>query len=214
MNSNAENAVEHESLDFYEQLLSASIHHKKFAPLWRQTKIERGGAIIRIKTLQHMNVIHIRKLLAEEVATAADTHTAENFRYLAELAPACPFAQRAITIRNFFQDRWNGNVHCSDRATMDEEADIDVTEGPQLAWDRRGTFFRPNSELEPHHTWKSDPNRQQNHSPTGLGICLFSLQADPLKKILHRYSHDQDQQDGVEGMQEKLEACGLEELQS
>jgi hypothetical protein len=146
--------------------------------------------------------------------TAADTHTAENFEYLAELATACPFAQRAITIRNFFRDRWNGNVHRSDRATMDEEADIDVKEGPQMAWDRRGTFFQPNRELEPHHTRKSDPNRQQNLSPTGLGICLFSLQADPLKEILHRYSHDQDQQDGVEGMQEKLEACGLEELQS
>jgi hypothetical protein len=61
---------------------------------------------------------------------------------------------------------------------------------------------------------ETDPNRQQNLSPTGLGIGLFSLQADPLKKILHRYSHDQGQQDGVEGMQEKLEACGLEELQS
>jgi hypothetical protein len=68
MNSNAEKAIDHESVNFYKQLLNASMDHKKYAPLWRQTNNERGGAIIRIKTLQHMNVIHVRKLLAEEVA--------------------------------------------------------------------------------------------------------------------------------------------------
>ena len=68
MSSNAGKAIDHESVNFYEQLLSASMHHGKYAPLWRQTENERGGAIIRIKTLQHMNVIHLRKLLADEVA--------------------------------------------------------------------------------------------------------------------------------------------------
>ncbi|KEF53540.1 uncharacterized protein A1O9_10515 [Exophiala aquamarina CBS 119918] len=148
------------------------------------------------------------------VETEADTHTTDNFGYLGELSWACPFAQRAITIRNFFQDRWNGNVHRSDRATMDEEADIDGKERLQMAWDRRGTFFQPNGDLEPHHTRKPDPNLEQILSPTGLGFCLFSQQADPLKKILHKCTHDQYEQDSIEGMQEKLEAHGLEQLQS
>lgn len=69
MNSNAEKAINHESVNFYKQLLNASMDPKKYAPLWRQANTERGGAIIRIKTLQHMNVIHVRKLLTEEVAT-------------------------------------------------------------------------------------------------------------------------------------------------
>jgi hypothetical protein len=73
--------------------------------------------------------------------TVADTHSAENFGYLAELVPAWPFAQRSITICNFFQDRWNGNTHSSVRAAMDEESGIDVKEGPRLAWDQRETFL-------------------------------------------------------------------------
>jgi hypothetical protein len=77
MYSNAENAIARESVNFYEQLLSASMHYKKFAPLWRQTKNERGGAIIRIKPLQQINVIHIRMLLAEEVATMVRRQSAD-----------------------------------------------------------------------------------------------------------------------------------------
>jgi len=70
MNSRPERTTHHDSEHFYKQLFNASIN-ASYTPLWRikdGPKGERGGAIIRIKTLQQMNVTHIRKLLADEVA--------------------------------------------------------------------------------------------------------------------------------------------------
>jgi hypothetical protein len=130
MNSNAEKAIDHESVNFYEQLLSASMHHEKYAPLWRQTKNERGGAIIRIKTLQHMNVLHVRKLLAEEVAIMVRRQSTDYeqmrliedlmSRYgLQDLAPQC-LAKPAANLHNQYLLYAISNSYSSAPAKMTE----------------------------------------------------------------------------------------------
>lgn len=51
---------------FYHKLYDAAMKRGKLAPLFdRQTD---RGAMIRLRTLQHMNVIHLRMRLAQEVA--------------------------------------------------------------------------------------------------------------------------------------------------
>lgn len=55
-------------------LAAASMNPDKPAPLYTE---RYGGPTIRIRALQHMTIIHLRRVLAGEVAEIIETETAD-----------------------------------------------------------------------------------------------------------------------------------------
>ena len=153
-----------------------------------------------------LNMLVQTRWWPDEDPLAQNARSEENLQYLSELSLACPFAKRAITICKSFRDRWDGNTN----------TDIKIPEFgsqriPRLAWDHVQTFFHPDEELMPAHTVKTDPIRQQSLSATGIGICLFPLQTDPLRKLLQSPSSRNEDQSKTARLRKNLEAWGLEE---
>lgn len=63
-------------INFYEALMTASIRPtNKPAPLYEE---DNGVHTIRIRALQHMTIIHLKRLLAREVAQMLDANRTSN----------------------------------------------------------------------------------------------------------------------------------------
>ena len=141
-----------------------------------------------------------------------DPYPGENINYLTALTQSHLFAKRAISICNFFRHQWGfGTVHHLDRPAQLEAGENKIDDEVGLAWPHSLTFFRPDSDLERLHEGVPRSYSQQGLSITGRGLSLFSLQGDPLRKILPSIPRSINDQSYFERSRKGLEACGFEE---
>jgi len=140
-----------------------------------------------------------------------DIYSRESIDYLLDLTTPHLFAQRAISLCNFFKERWEvGNAHSTDSATDYEREHTKRNEEFVLALPHAKTFFRPGDELERFHKRVPGPNIRRSPSAPGLDFHPFPLQGDPLKKILAVAKQAIDDDGSFEALLTELEANGFE----
>ncbi len=140
-----------------------------------------------------------------------DLYSWESIDYLTDLATPHLFAQRAISLCDFFRERWEiGDAHGAGPATDDDIERTKTNSKSVLALPHSKTFLRPDDEPESYHKQAHVPNSWQNSSASGLSYRPFPLQGDPLKKVLAVDTQAIDNFDSFEAMQKRLEACGFE----
>ncbi|KAJ9651383.1 hypothetical protein H2198_009327 [Neophaeococcomyces mojaviensis] len=143
--------------------------------------------------------------------TTQDIHFRESIDYLADLATPHLFAQRAISLCNFFRERWEiGDAHSTGLATDYERERTKRNREFVLALPHAKTFFRPDDELKRYHERVPIPNTRRRPSAPGLGFHPFPLQGHPLRKILAVAKQAIGDDGSFEALRKELEACGFE----
>lgn len=124
--------------------------------------------------------------MSAELARIADYRTSTtggefyrnpSIKYLRELSLAHPFAVRAMLICKFFPKGWQIELAPEDDCDVPNEAanNEDGIELPHAV-----TFFRPDKNLERHHTGLASPVSLGRQSPSRLRFSPFPLQGTHL----------------------------------
>lgn len=125
-------------------------------------------------------------IMSAELARMADHKTrtegreiyrTPSIRYLNELALSHPFAVRAMLICNFFREGWKIELDPGD----DCEVPLELAENEDgISLSHAVTFFRPDQDLERHHTGQASSSPLSHQPASRLRFAPFPQQGTHL----------------------------------